>query len=83
MKPVSTTGPGPHHRKSPHRLAAVLQALKRQTSPTALERELRVSQSISLEEFDELSDMQLDRLLPKAHREVFPGKHNCADRIFI
>ena len=45
-------------------------------------RRLRVGQAIAPEEFDELSDAQLERLVPKAWREFFPGKENCADGHF-
>ena len=42
-------------------------------------RKLRVGSAITPEEFDELSDEQLERLVPKAYREFFPGKDGCAD----
>jgi hypothetical protein len=45
-------------------------------------RKLRVGSAISPEEFDELSDEQLERLVPKAYREFFPGKDGCADGYF-
>jgi hypothetical protein len=45
-------------------------------------RRLRVGSAISAEEFDELSDEQLERLVPKAYREFFPGKDGCADGYF-
>lgn len=45
-------------------------------------RRLRVGQSITPEEFDELSDEQLARLVPKAYRDDFPGKDACADGFF-
>ena len=45
-------------------------------------RKLRVGSAISPEEFDELSDEQLERLVPKALREFFPGKDGCADGYF-
>lgn len=45
-------------------------------------RRLRVGQAITPDEFDELSDEQLERLVPKAHREFFPGKDACADGCF-
>ena len=45
-------------------------------------RKLRVGSAISPEEFDELSDEQLERLVPKAYREFFPGKDGCADGHF-
>ena len=43
---------------------------------------LRVGQSITPEQFDELSDAQLERLIPRAYREFFPGKEDCADGYF-
>ena len=42
-------------------------------------RRLRVGQAITPEEFDELDDDQLARLVPKAYREYFPGKDACGD----
>ena len=45
-------------------------------------RRLRVGQAITPEEFESLSDAQLARLVPKAYREFFPGKDNCADGHF-
>jgi hypothetical protein len=43
---------------------------------------LRVGQAITPEEFEELSDAQLERLVPKDYREFFPGKDNCFDGCF-
>ncbi len=45
-------------------------------------RKLRVGQPISSAQFDELSDAQLERLVPRAYREFFPGKDFCADGTF-
>ena len=45
-------------------------------------RRLRVGQPITPDEFDELSDEQLARLVPRAYREFFPGKDFCADGSF-
>ena len=45
-------------------------------------RKLKVGQAISPEEFDELSDEQLARLVPRAYRDYFPGKDACADGFF-
>lgn len=45
-------------------------------------RRLRAGQAISPEEFDALSDEQLERLVPKAYRADFPGKQACADGYF-
>ena len=46
------------------------------------ERRRRVGQAISPEEFDALDDTDLERLVPKAYREFFPGKDACADGHF-
>ena len=46
------------------------------------ERRLRAGQAITPEEFDALSDEQLERLVPKSYREFFPGKDGCADGYF-
>ena len=46
------------------------------------QRRLRVGQAITPDEFEELSDARLERLVPKAWREFFPGKDNCADGHF-
>ena len=43
---------------------------------------LRVGQAITPEQFEELSDEQLARLVPRAWREFFPGKEFCADGCF-
>jgi hypothetical protein len=45
-------------------------------------RRLRVGMAITPDEFDELDDAQLERLLPRAIREYFPGKEGCADGYF-
>jgi hypothetical protein len=45
-------------------------------------RRLRVAMAITPEEFDALSDEQLERLVPRAYREFFPGKDGCADGHF-
>ena len=45
-------------------------------------RKLKVGQPITPEEFDALSDAQLERLVPRALREYFPGKDFCADGHF-
>lgn len=45
-------------------------------------RRLRVGRAITPEEFDALSDEQLERLVPKAYRDCFPGKDACADGHF-
>ena len=43
---------------------------------------LRVGQAITPDQLEELSDEQLARLVPKAYRDYFPGKDNCADGHF-
>lgn len=43
---------------------------------------LKVGQPIDPEQFEELSDSQLARLVPREYREFFPGKENCADGYF-
>jgi hypothetical protein len=45
-------------------------------------RRLRVGQAITPDEFDELSDEQLARLVPAKYREDFPGKDACGDGFF-
>ena len=42
----------------------------------------RIGRPITPEQFDELGDEQLLRLLPRAVREYFPGKEGCADGFF-
>ena len=41
-----------------------------------------VGRAITPEQFDALADAQLERLLPRAVREFFPGKEGCADGTF-
>lgn len=43
---------------------------------------LRIGQPITQEQFEELSDEQLVRLVPQAYREFFLGKVFCADGRF-
>jgi hypothetical protein len=45
-------------------------------------RRLRSSQPITPEQFEELTDEQLARLVPRAVRPFFPGKDFCADGFF-
>lgn len=45
-------------------------------------RKLKVGQPITPDEFEALSDAQLERLVPRALREYFPGKDFCADGHF-
>lgn len=42
----------------------------------------RVGQSITPQQFEELTDEQLVRLVPRACREYFPGKDFCTDGHF-
>ena len=42
----------------------------------------KVGQPITPLEFDELTDAELARLVPRAYREFFPGKEDCADGHF-
>ena len=48
----------------------------------ATSRKLRVGQAITPEEFEALSDAELARLVPRAYREYFPGKDDCANGSF-
>ena len=45
-------------------------------------RRFRVGQPITPDEFDELTDEQLARLVPRQYRQFFPGKDFCADGFF-
>ena len=45
-------------------------------------RTLRAGRAITPEEFEALSDAQLERLVPKRYRDYYPGKDNCADGHF-
>jgi hypothetical protein len=45
-------------------------------------RRLRAGSAITPQELDELSDEQLERLVPKRYRDEFPGKDGCADGYF-
>jgi hypothetical protein len=45
-------------------------------------RRLRTGQPITPDEFDALTDEQLERLVPRTYREFFPGKDFCADGHF-
>ena len=57
--------------------------LSSSTRQIAMEsRKLRVGQTITPAQFDELTDEQLVRLIPRAYREFFPGKDFCADGHF-
>lgn len=58
-----------------------LKHIKLSSSPMESPK-LRVGQPITPEQFDELTDEQLARLVPKAYREFFPGKDFCADGYF-
>lgn len=45
-------------------------------------RKLRIGSAITPEEFEALSDAQLERLVPKIYRDYYPGKDNCSDGYF-
>jgi hypothetical protein len=45
-------------------------------------RKLRVGQPITPDEFDELTEDELARLVPRQYREFFPGKEFCSDGCF-
>ena len=45
-------------------------------------RKLKVGQAITPDEFEELGDAELARLVPRAYRDYFPGKDACADGYF-
>ena len=46
------------------------------------ERGSRVGRAITPEQFEELSDDELLRLVPRAYRDDFPGKDACANGAF-
>ena len=43
---------------------------------------MRVGQAITPDQFEELDDEQLIRLIPRAYREYFPGTDFCPDGHF-
>jgi len=45
-------------------------------------RRHRVGRAITAEQFDELGDEELARLVPKAYRDFFPGKEGCVNGHF-
>ena len=45
-------------------------------------RRLRIGQAITPEQLEELTDDELVRLVPRAYREYFPGKEECANGCF-
>jgi hypothetical protein len=45
-------------------------------------RRLKAGQAITPEEFEELTDAELVRLIPRAYRDYFPGKDACGDGFF-
>ena len=45
-------------------------------------REFKVGRAITPEQFETLSDEQLARLVPRAYRDYFPGKEDCANGHF-
>jgi hypothetical protein len=72
---------GSRPAKLPGRL--IHQALAITRTATSMESfKIRVGRPITPDQFEELSDEQLVRLVPKAYREFFPGKDFCADGHF-
>lgn len=47
-----------------------------------MDRRLRPGQAITPDEFEELSDAQLERLVPTRYRDYYPGKEACGDGYF-
>jgi hypothetical protein len=45
-------------------------------------RRPRSGRAITAEQFDELDDEALERLVPRAYREYFPGKEGCVNGHF-
>lgn len=45
-------------------------------------RRRKAGRAITPEQFAQFSDAQLERLVPRAYREYFPGKESCADGSF-
>jgi len=45
-------------------------------------RKHRVGRAITPEQFDELTDEELSRLVPRAYRDYFPGKEACVNGYF-
>jgi len=45
-------------------------------------RRPRTGRAITPEQFDELGDDELARLVPKAYRDYFPGKDGCVNGHF-
>ena len=45
-------------------------------------REPRVGRAITPEQFEELSEERLERLVPRAYRDHFPGKDACVNGAF-
>ncbi|HEX2828653.1 MAG TPA: hypothetical protein VHP37_20025 [Burkholderiales bacterium] len=45
-------------------------------------RRLKAGQAITPEQFEELTDTELVRLIPRAYRDYFPGKDACGDGFF-
>ena len=45
-------------------------------------RSRRAGKAIALEQFDELDDDALARLVPRAYRDYFPGKEDCVNGHF-
>lgn len=61
---------------------AYLSFLFKKSRNTMESRRRRVGQPITPDEFDEMTDEQLLKLIPKAYRDYFPGKDDCADGFF-
>jgi hypothetical protein len=45
-------------------------------------RTLKAGRAITPEQFEELTDEELARLVPRAYREYFPGKEDCVNGHF-
>ena len=45
-------------------------------------RRFKVGRAITPEQFEELSDEELARLIPRAYRDYFPGKDACVNGQF-
>lgn len=45
-------------------------------------RRLKVGRAITPEQFEELTDDELARLIPRPYRDFFPGKEACANGQF-
>jgi hypothetical protein len=61
---------------------SVQNEVPRLTTQAMETRKLRVGQPITPEQFEQLNDEQLLRLIPRAYRDFFPGKDICTDGHF-